>query len=96
MGARNAANGLPQPVGAATTTCLPLRMAGYAFAWGSVGPGKVALNQRWMAGWKGARAMEQIYSFGATRPARWRAYAERTAAQTTGQDHGVSRELTMV
>src|SRR5436190_7987481 len=51
MAERNAARVLPEPVGAATSTCRPALMAGHACACASVGRGKRSLNQRSTEGW---------------------------------------------
>src|SRR5436190_16743180 len=52
MAARNAANVLPEPVGAAIRALRPAWMSGQARRCGSVGSRKRDSNQRAMAGWK--------------------------------------------
>src|SRR5256885_15524518 len=52
MAARNAANVLPEPVGAAISALRPAWMSGHARCCGSVGSRKRDSNQRSMAGWK--------------------------------------------
>src|SRR5256885_17036378 len=52
MAARNAANVLPEPVGAAIRALRPAWMSGHARCCGSVGSRKRDSNQRLMAGWK--------------------------------------------
>src|SRR5689334_11302599 len=51
MAARNAANVLPEPVGAASNTSRPAAMAGHACACAGVGAGKAPLNQAHTAKW---------------------------------------------
>src|SRR5580704_18688665 len=51
MAARNAANVLPDPVGAATNTCWPAASAGHAWICASVGASKVRENHAATAGW---------------------------------------------
>ena len=46
MAARNAASVLPEPVGAATSTCCPAWMAGHACACAGVGASKVRAEPR--------------------------------------------------
>src|SRR5438132_1988857 len=52
MAARNAANVLPEPVGAAISALRPAWMSGHARCCGSVGSRKRDSNQRSMAGGK--------------------------------------------
>src|SRR5271169_1671634 len=51
MADRNAANVLPDPVGAATKTCSPAASAGQARTCASVGASKVRENHAATAGW---------------------------------------------
>src|SRR5580698_2951466 len=51
MADRNAANVLPDPVGAATRTCSPAASAGHARTCASVGASKVRENHAATAGW---------------------------------------------
>src|SRR5580658_10303304 len=55
MAARNAANVLPDPVGAATRTCRPACSAGQARACAAVAASKVHENQAATAGWNESR-----------------------------------------
>src|SRR5262245_57427112 len=51
MVARNADSVLPEPVGAAISTCRPAWIAGHASACAAVGAAKVRSNQAAIAGW---------------------------------------------
>src|SRR5689334_16474781 len=51
---RNAANVLPEPVGATTSVWLPPAMALHAPSWAGVGAAKAPSNQAWVAGEKRA------------------------------------------
>ena len=50
MAARNAASVLPEPVGAAISTCCPAWIAGQASACAAVGAAKLRSNQAATAG----------------------------------------------
>src|SRR5579884_3788234 len=56
MAARKAARVLPEPVGAAISTCRPACIAGHASACAAVGAAKRDANQSATAGWKPASA----------------------------------------
>src|SRR5450432_2142636 len=57
IAARNAANVLPDPVGAATNTCSPDIKAGHARSCAGVGASKVRKNHAATAGWNESRAL---------------------------------------
>src|SRR3954452_21598498 len=52
---RNAASVLPLPVGALSSTCSPVAIAGHAWAWAGVGSANAAENQSRTRGEKAAR-----------------------------------------
>src|SRR3954451_22582547 len=51
MADRKAASVLPEPVGAATSVCLPARIAGHASSCAGVGPENAEENHAATAGW---------------------------------------------
>src|SRR6202022_1428367 len=63
IAARNAASVLPDPVGAATSTCRPAWMAGHACACAGVGAAKLCANHAATAGWnRGSGFMDADFS----------------------------------
>ena len=62
IAARKAASVLPDPVGAASSACEPLRIAGQACACTGVGSPRSLRNQRATAGWKAERGMGPKHS----------------------------------
>src|SRR6266404_1013805 len=59
MAERNAANVLPDPVGAAMSVCLRLLIEGHACSCGGVGSLNCLANQFATAGWKRLRVMHR-------------------------------------
>src|SRR5882672_2868213 len=78
MAARKAAKVLPDPVGAATSTCCPACSAGHARACAAVGASKVRENQAATAGWNESRTFMA-----------WRREDGSSITRRNGTRHGI-------